>query len=173
MFSLLTDICEDSFGNTPVIYRWDDESNGEIYTDRPNQENDTQTPNNEQPEDILNQSSIGLYVVENGKEYPLLPISQRKSLFEPNPSVKLSFRAATSTSNIAASNTSLTKTASSILASKEEKVISRPIIIKSQEKRNISIEPPIKSASVPYIMEEQEILQNIDLVAKIKTKFVA
>ena len=170
----VTDTCEDSFENTPVIYRWDDESNGEIYTDRPNQENDTQTPDNEQPEDILNQSSIGLYVVENGKEYPLLPISQRKSLFEPNPSVKLSFRAATSTSNLAAaSNSSLTKTASSILASKEETVISRPIMIKSQEKRNISIEPPIKSASVPYIMEEQEVLQNIDLVAKIKTKFVA
>ena len=46
-------------------------------------------------------------------------------------------------------------------------------MIKSHEKRNISIEPPIKSASVPYMMEEQEVLQNIDLVAKIKTKFVA
>ena len=171
--TFVTDICEDSFENTPVIYRWDDESNGEIYTDRPNQDqNDTQDANNEQPEDILNHSSVGLYVVENGKEYPLLPISQRKSLFEPNPSVKLSFRAATSTSNLADSNTSLTKTAS-IVASKEERVITRPIMMKSQEKRNAIIEPPIKSASVPYIMEEQEVLQNIDLVAKIKTKFVA
>ena len=66
----------------PVVYRWDDESNGEIYTDRsleisPPIEN---TDSNEG--EISTDSSIGLYVVENGKEYPLIPLKERKSMFE-------------------------------------------------------------------------------------------
>ena len=51
--------------NPPVVYRWDDESNGEIYTDKPildeNLDNETTTSVSD---------SIGLYVVENGREYP-------------------------------------------------------------------------------------------------------
>ena len=75
----------------PVIYRWDDESNGEIYTDRTlagtgtgnaagNDEDNIEhnnidlTENNENSSNNPGSSSIGLYVVENGKEYPLLPI---------------------------------------------------------------------------------------------------
>ena len=62
------------------MYRWDDESNGEIYTDRQN-ENSVMVQNDE----TSDESTIGLYVVENGKEYPLIPLRQRKSLFEANP----------------------------------------------------------------------------------------
>ena len=73
----------------PVIYRWDDESNGEIYTDRTlaatggggvaNNEDDEDIEHNDLTENESSlsnpgSSSIGLYVVENGKEYPLLPI---------------------------------------------------------------------------------------------------
>ena len=77
----------------PVIYRWDDESNGEIYTDRTlagtgtgnaagndadedniEHNNIDLTENNENSSNNPGSSSIGLYVVENGKEYPLLPI---------------------------------------------------------------------------------------------------
>ena len=32
--------------------------------------------------EISTDSSIGLYVVENGKEYPLIPLKERKSMFE-------------------------------------------------------------------------------------------
>ena len=73
----------------PVIYRWDDESNGEIYTDRTlaatgggaanNEDHDEDIEHNDLTENESSlsnpgSSSIGLYVVENGKEYPLLPI---------------------------------------------------------------------------------------------------
>ena len=54
--------------------------------------------------------------------------------------------------------------------------ITKPVMMKKShlaEQRNVIIEPPVKSSSIPYILEEQEILQNIDLVSKIKTKFVS
>ena len=47
---------------------WQDESNGEIYNDR-----DTSVAAPIDPE--------ALYVVENGKEYPLASVSKRRSLF--------------------------------------------------------------------------------------------
>ena len=50
-------------------YRWEDESNGEIYTDMPI----------DQGEEM---KDLPLYVVENGQEFPLLPLSQRKTSFE-------------------------------------------------------------------------------------------
>ena len=50
-------------------YRWEDESNGEIYTDMPL----------DQGEEMKH---LPLYVVENGQEFPLLPLSQRKTSFE-------------------------------------------------------------------------------------------
>ena len=55
--------------------------------------------------------------------------------------------------------------------------ITKPVMMKKShllaEQRNVIIDPPVKSSSIPYILEEQEILQNIDLVSKIKTKFVS
>ena len=50
-------------------YRWEDESNGEIYTDMPL----------DQGEEMKH---LPLYVVENGQEFPLVPLSQRKTSFE-------------------------------------------------------------------------------------------
>ena len=47
---------------------WQDESNGEIYNDR-----DVSAAAPIDPE--------ALYVVENGKEYPLASVSKRRSLF--------------------------------------------------------------------------------------------
>ena len=49
-------------------YRWEDESNGEIYTDMPL----------DQGEEMKH---LPLYVVENGQEFPLVPLSQRKTSF--------------------------------------------------------------------------------------------
>ena len=50
-------------------YRWEDESNGEIYTDVPVEEGEEMR-------------YLPLYVVENGQEFPLQPLSQRKTSFE-------------------------------------------------------------------------------------------
>ena len=89
-------------------------------------------------------------MVENGKEYPLIPLSQRKSLFENKEQPKLSYKLA------------VTKLETPDVV----KIIHKP------KKEEISLkDPPVKSSNVPYIQEEQEILQNINLVSKIKPKF--
>ena len=185
---------------SPVIYRWDDESNGEIYTDRPNNCNNSNDTLNEndftQTNEIINSNSIGLYVVENGKEYPLLPISQRKSLFEANPSMKLNFKTVhiPSTTSVSTSNINKVEVRKEFnhsrglnlgppaqqsnalpteqSANKDEFVTKPTKTPMEQQNKNRNLEPPVKSSSVPYILEEQEILQKIDLVSKIKTKFV-
>ena len=133
-------------------------------------------------------SSIGLYVVENGKEYPLLPISQRKSLFESNPSVTLSYKVSQPINNIQNSvkpkfEIKNVSSAPPLMQAKikKDEIITKPVMMKKssshlaekQRNNNVRIEPPVKSSSIPYILEEQEILQNIDLVSKIKTKFVS
>ena len=51
---------------------WQDESNGEIYNDR----DASASANAAAPVD-----PEALYVVENGKEYPLASVSKRRSLF--------------------------------------------------------------------------------------------
>ena len=48
-----------------ATYSWNDESNGEIYNDKPS---------------VIEDNSV-MYVVENGKEFPLTPVSKRKSAF--------------------------------------------------------------------------------------------
>ena len=69
-------------------YRWDDESNGEIYTERTlevaDDDDDTElTVNND---DNVTASSNPLYVVENGKEYRLVSLHERMQMFEPQKS---------------------------------------------------------------------------------------
>ena len=71
-----------------VVYRWDDESNGEIYTDRSLELTASPIENTDSNEGETTDSSIGLYVVENGKEYPLIPLKERKSMFESANQVK-------------------------------------------------------------------------------------
>ena len=138
----------------PVVYRWDDESNGEIYTDKPildeNLDNETTTSVSD---------SIGLYVVENGREYPLVPLKERKSLFE-------------------------NKTSTSISKVLHHASVVKPIVKEIKVKAEIQDEVKmdtvetlkkktevVKSSAMPYIIEEQEVLQNINLVSRIKTKF--
>ena len=62
---------QNSQGKPKIVsaYRWEDESNGEIYTDMPLDEGEEM-------------KHLPLYVVENGQEFPLLPLSQRKTSFE-------------------------------------------------------------------------------------------
>lgn len=132
--------------NSQVIYRWDDESNGEIYTDRPDLVKVDQVSSDQE-------SSLGLYVVENGKEYPLIPLRQRKSLFETVQTQQvLSYKVTP-------------------LINNHEKKTAASTVVAEIPAINLLREPPVKSSTVPYIQEEQEILQKIDLVSKIKPKF--
>ena len=129
----------------------------------------------------------------------LFPFSQRKSLFESNPSVTLSYKVSQPINiqnsvkpkfeinqnsvkpkfeikNVSSPAPPLMMAAK---ISKDEIITKKPVMMKksshllAEYQRNVIIEPPVKSSSIPYILEEQEILQNIDLVSKIKTKFVS
>jgi hypothetical protein len=51
---------------TGSSYSWHDDSNGEIYNDS----------------SAVNDPDDPLYVVENGKEFPLTPVSKRRSFFQ-------------------------------------------------------------------------------------------
>ena len=59
--------------------KWDDESNGEIYTER---SADAEKEYQDQPDDVTSPvcdviRSSPLYVVENGKEYRLVSLHER------------------------------------------------------------------------------------------------
>jgi hypothetical protein len=132
-----------------AVYRWDDESNGEIYTDRPMSKS-MPILDEQQPDDDTPDFSIGLYVVENGKEYPLVPLSQRKSMFEPNSSVRISYKSVQA-------SPMLTKSPAEI----------KTVVAKKTSKptNGLPQDEPVKSSNVPYILEEQAILQNINVVS--------
>ena len=101
--------------------------------------------------------SIGLYVVENGREYPLVPLKERKSLFE--------------------NKTSISKV---LHHASVVKPIVKEIKVKAEIQDEVKMDTVetlkkktevVKSSAMPYIIEEQEVLQNINLVSRIKTKF--
>ena len=94
-------------------YRWEDESNGEIYTDMPI----------DQGEEM---KDLPLYVVENGQEFPLLPLSQRKTSFEfvPRlPSQQPNLTVATSGDPISSRHSTFSPAASSSTLDIESKVL--------------------------------------------------
>ena len=164
--------------STPVVYRWDDESNGEIYTDRSLEltqpiENATTTDVESETTD----SSIGLYVVENGKEYPLIPLRERKSMFESANQVKISYKIATAAVTTIVKKETLQEksSAAGVVTAKPCNIIETKENVVGVEQANqhhqVCKEAPIKSSTVPYIQEEEEILKNINLVSKIKPKF--
>ena len=173
--------------STPVVYRWDDESNGEIYTDRsleltqPIENSTTSTSTDIVESEGTTDSSIGLYVVENGKEYPLIPLRERKSMFESANQVKISYKIATASTTIVKKETLQEKSSHhagvvvtakpcSIIETKEN-VVGGVENVNQKHHQVCSKEAPIKSSTVPYIQEEEEILKNINLVSKIKPKF--
>ena len=140
-------------------YKWEDESNGEIYTDVPLTASASEVTTRDVP----------LYVVENGLEFPLAPIKQRRSQFEmvvpprelrqcsPNvrrhhmgtqPDVTSRVVDVDSPTDTGASYSDLVAAAEALPA-----------------------EPVVKSETAPYIMQEQEVLKNINIVGMFKSKF--
>mgnify|MGYP001162933457 FL=1 len=146
----------------PVVYRWDDESNGEIYTDKPildEVDNETTT----------SADSIGLYVVENGREYPLVPLKERKSLFENKTISKVHHASVVKpiVKEIRVKSTSFVENQDDVKMD-TVKIEEPPKARKTLMMKKTEV---VKSSAMPYIIEEQEVLQNINLVSRIKTKF--
>ena len=111
-----------------------EDSAGEIYTGQ-----------------IVPGQDFNLFVVENGTEVPLTPLSQRKSLFERPGSERRRWE-----------------------CSQPARSWERPVVEKEREETNSESLPTelVKSSSKSYIEEEQDVLQNINVVRRVKMKFL-
>ncbi len=172
-----------------AVYSWQDESNGEIYNDRePSVGKDEDEP---------------LYVVENGKEFPLTPVSKRRSLFQsqealdeapPLPQQQqqpkmpkdimrsepiIKQEKAKRTSNAAPETTVLARAASAASSSDGGRNGTRSPASCSEddddclECTDSNGAAAVKSSKSKYIEEEQEVLANINLVKAMKQKFLS
>ena len=147
----------------PVVatYSWNDESNGEIYND----------------DQDLNEA--GLYVVENGKEFPLPSVSQIKSVF-------LEREKKISSASMPGD---ILRGEPIILGRKETLEFHRQqqqhveLCYESSDDDDEDLDgtqteydtetDTVKSSQVPYIKEEQDVLSNIKVVKALKKKFTA
>ena len=113
-----------------------EDSAGEIYTGLP-----------------LPGQDFHLFVVENGTEVPLTPLSQRKSFFEkPNSEGGREWE-----------------------GSQQTRSWEKPVVTvgKSEDKSSESLPTElVRSSSRSYIEEEQDVLQNINVVRRVKMRFL-
>ena len=122
-----------------------------------------------------------LYVVENGREYRLMTLRQRRKLFESENGEK--------SASPVAENQKVTEKKFPILAEAEVKAKRKepPTETKCEEltrektstgsspcpevPNNLTEQERVKSLNVPYIVEEQDILRNINIVKSVKNLF--
>ena len=112
-----------------------EDSAGEIYTGPPQPGQD-----------------FHLFVVENGTEVPLTPLSQRKSLFErPGSEGRRGWE-----------------------GSQQTRSWEKPVVGKAEENDSSESLPTelVRSSSRTYIEEEQDVLQNINVVRRVKMRFL-
>jgi len=112
-----------------------EDSAGEIYTGPP-----------------LPGQDFHLFVVENGTEVPLTPLSQRKSLFErPEHEGRRAWE-----------------------ASQQTRSWEKPVVVGKAEDNSSESLPTelVRSSSRSYIEEEQDVLQNINVVRRVKMRFL-
>jgi hypothetical protein len=118
-----------------------------------------------------------LYVVENGREYRLVPLKQRRRLFELLNGKKDDSKDKTKTKSEqkkiekAVGN----KSSSSDRRENENGIKTKVKVDKNLEEKEVktnSSGQTVKSLNVPYIVEEQEILQNIHIVKSVKNIFL-
>ena len=150
--------------------RWDEDGNGEIYTER---------ASNVESSDVIN----GLYVVENGREYRLVSLQERMKMFE-----KKNGRAKRKSREEKEIEINVPIPAKVNNASDDQKVMTHPENVlkaqpvdvskpqpvntsKAQPVNSIGKSETIKCNNLPYILEEREILQNIDIVRNVKNMF--
>ena len=148
--------------------RWDDEGNGEIYNDKDEKE-----------------SAATLYVVENGKEFPLTPVAKRKSFFVQQQKEE----------DDCDGVTALTRGVEPVILARKQVREYREECLRSaspsdSSERSSSVELDdgkrrqreddleeeerlmVKSSAGPYIQDEQEVLANINLVRAMKERFL-
>ena len=153
----------DAANKVVATYSYNDESNGEIYND-----------------DVVNTEDATLYVVENGKEFPLTSVSQRKSFFQEREK-KLSS---------ASLPNDILQSEPRILGRKETMEFHRQQetqycsdqdeAVEEEEEESTEVETEVetdtdtvKSSQAPYIRDEQDVLANIKVVKALKQKFTA
>ena len=139
-------------------YHWDDESNGEIYAD---------TPINPCEE----MKGVPLYVMENGLEFPLEPIKQRKSKFEKFVTPKPEPRNNSPMSTESTPERESPDPPQPELERGSESGHRPWCAILSDLTQVPSSSEPIKSDSSPYILQEEEVLKSINVVGMYRSKF--
>ena len=136
----------------PNVVKWDDDTNGEIYTERMSThlaDADTNVVN------VVNGDAVHpLYVVENGKEYRLVTLQERRQMFEPRRKKPVS------------------KPKQDIPVERVPEPDPEEIVPVVPEEVPAPAEEPIKCQNLPYILEEQEVLQNIHIVKNIRNMFI-
>lgn len=139
----------------PNVVKWDDDTNGEIYTERMSThlaDADANVVN------VVNGNGDAvhpLYVVENGKEYRLVTLQERRQMFEPRRKKPVS------------------KPKQDIHIERiSEPVVPEETVPVVPEEVPAPAEEPIKCQNLPYILEEQEVLQNIHIVKNIRNMFI-
>ena len=132
----------------PNVVKWDDDTNGEIYTERMS----THLAN---VVNVVNGDAVHpLYVVENGKEYRLVTLQERRQMFEPRRKKPVS------------------KPKQDIPVERVPEPDPEEIVPVVPEEVPAPAEEPIKCQNLPYILEEQEVLQNIHIVKNIRNMFI-
>lgn len=154
--------------------RWDDEGNGEIYTERTKVE---------VAEDALNGNN--LYVVENGREYRLVSLRERMMAFEPNKRPKrsnlighdlrgkeLNSEAPSVPPNGTHSPAELHPALHTDVDDEDVNVVQAEVSATAGAVASALSAEPVKCKNLPYIVEEREVLQNIRIVKNVRNMFV-
>ena len=108
----------------------------------------------------LEEADSGLFVLENGTEFSLTPLNNRKSAFEPPPVVRR--RRPSSPIRLAAPGFGLSFARGGARVRQEAAtaaVVADPLNY-------------VKSSNLPYIEAEKGVLQNINIVHSAKRKFL-
>ena len=121
-----------------------------------------------------------LYVVENGREYRLVPLKQRRRLFEllngkKDDSSSVGKKDKTKTKSEQKKIEKAVGNKSSSSDRRENGIKTKVKVDKNTEEKEVktnSSGQTVKSLNVPYIVEEQEILQNIHIVKSVKNIFL-
>ena len=142
----------------PNVVKWDDDTNGEIYTERMSTHLADADANVVNVVNVVNGNGDAvhpLYVVENGKEYRLVTLQERRQMFEPRRKKPVS------------------KPKQGIPVERiSEPVVPEETVPVVPEEVPAPAEEPIKCQNLPYILEEQEVLQNIHIVKNIRNMFI-
>ena len=143
----------------PGVIRWDDDTNGEIYTERML----THLVDVDADAGVNGGAVHPLYVVENGKEYRLVSLQERRQMFEPR-RTKLKMKA---------KQDIVVEQVPEPVPELVPELVPEPVApVAPMVPEDVAPQEPIKCQNLPYIVEEQEVLQNIHIVKNIRNMFI-